>query len=461
MKKILSTLLAGAMLLPNLAFSVFADNSKLPFDLKAPKVSVKWMEGNDSPTSMSFAASMDDSMMEFISKMDEARADDKGDVFFAPYDFEELNVCLQIDWALDDVNDPVSGWHYKPEYWDGKVDCGLGHDAETGDLRVSEWDAVEVPFNNGTDTVQEFWIMRGVPNDDRWNGNPETKTPGVKDQLNPDQYTYDVEEEALHIDFTKHTAYFRARLIVTTYTSTVDNGYKFYYSDWSETCGYGKDIKAFEPITEKDLPKPEISELRLIEPASDGDTPCAGYKLAVTDEFITKVTDIHANGGYVYIETEARLKGDENWIPLNGERDIKPGEHLWELTTWLNEGKMIPDGSELEIRCRYYCEQNVEGIDVMFSEYSDVLTFKTTKIEDKKDPTPTEVPDDTPTPTEHPAFGRAEKEKKEEKKCSLCGFCPQPLGLCIFIWIAIIVVVAVVVVIIIVKTRKKDNGQKE
>ena len=122
---------------------------------------------------------------------------------------------------------------------------------------------------------------------------------------------------------------------------------------------------------------------------------------------------------------------------------------------------MIPDGSELEIRCRYYCEQNVEGIDVMFSEYSDVLTFKTTKIEDKKDPTPTEVPDDTPTPTEHPSFGRAEKEKKEEKKCSLCGFCPQPLGLCIFIWIAIIIVVAVVVVIIIVKTKKKDNGQKE
>ena len=319
MKKFLATLLAGAMLLPTFAFSVFADNSKLPFDLKAPKVSVKWMEGNDSPTSMSFAASMDDSMMEFISKMDEARGSDKADEFFAPYDFEELYVNLQIDWALDDVNDPVSGWHYKPEYWDGKVDCGLGYDAETGDLRVSEWDAVEVPFNNGTDTVQEFWIMRGVPNNDRWNGNPETKTPGVKDQLNPDQYTYDVEEEALHIDFTKHTAYFRARLIVTTYTSTVDNGYKFYYSDWSETCGYGKDIKAFEPITEKDLPKPEISELRLIEPASDGDTPCAGYKLAVTDEFITKVTNIHANGGYVYIETEARLKGDENWIPLNGE----------------------------------------------------------------------------------------------------------------------------------------------
>ena len=62
-----------------------------------------------------------------------------------------------------------------------------------------------------------------------------------------------------------------------------------------------------------------------------------------------------------------------------------------------------------------------------------------------------ENPDDT---------GKAPDEKPpvdEKDKCSLCGFCPVPLGLCIFIWIAIVVVVILVIVIIIVTLTKKKK----
>lgn len=47
----------------------------------------------------------------------------------------------------------------------------------------------------------------------------------------------------------------------------------------------------------------------------------------------------------------------------------------------------------------------------------------------------------------------------EDDKCPLCGFCPQPLGLCIFIWIAIILAVIIIVIIVISATRKKDEKE--
>ena len=49
-----------------------------------------------------------------------------------------------------------------------------------------------------------------------------------------------------------------------------------------------------------------------------------------------------------------------------------------------------------------------------------------------------------------------------KKECWLCHFCPQPLGLCIFIWLIILIVVIVIIVIIIVvvSKKKKKDGNK-
>ncbi len=74
------------------------------------------------------------------------------------------------------------------------------------------------------------------------------------------------------------------------------------------------------------------------------------------------------------------------------------------------------------------------------------------------------VPTDPPSkPEEKPA-----PVEKDEGKCALCGFCPVPFGLCIFIWLAILLAVIVIIVILIAVTRpgkckkcgaklKKDN----
>jgi hypothetical protein len=457
MKRFLTGLVAGMMLLPSMAIAVWADEAKLPFTLQAPKdVSVSWLEGNDSPTTMAFAVSQDNEMAAFYQRLEQARQDEKADEIFSQYDFDDIYTQIQVDWAIDDVEDPVSGWHYDPAFWDADETHGFGYDTD-GNYRVSDWDMVDWGLGNATETVQEYWIMRGVPNDQRWNGNPDTKTPGVKDQLKPEQYTYSEEEEALYIDFNEHTAYFRARWVVVTYDSGTGVT-KYYFSDWSDMCAYGKDAQKEEAITASDIPAPKIVDLRMTDEDFNGQ-PVLAFTLEVPDEVATISTKVSAAGGAFWIDTEARLKGDEEWILMsNTDSDVKPGEMKCALVHLVKEDQTIPDGAEVEIRCRYLCSQ--PELDDISSEYSEVLTFQTKKIEDKKDPTPTPEPDDTPTPTKAP---KKTEEKKEEKKCWLCGFCPCPLGLCIFIWIAILIVITVVVIVIVKKTRekKKDTPDKD
>lgn len=54
----------------------------------------------------------------------------------------------------------------------------------------------------------------------------------------------------------------------------------------------------------------------------------------------------------------------------------------------------------------------------------------------------------------------AEKPAEQKASCPVCHFCPQPLGLCIFIWLLIaaaVVAVIVVVIIVVKKKNKKEN----
>ncbi|MBR4812823.1 MAG: hypothetical protein IKZ69_02835, partial [Lachnospiraceae bacterium] len=262
MRKISALFLALILLLGCIGSAAAADEGDLPIDVKPPQnVSVNWMEENDSPTSMSFSFSMDNQMTQALTAIDQARDAGLLETMLKQYGVSDVYVNIQIDWALDDVNDPVSGWHYN-EYWDDKYGMGLGRDEE-GHYRFSAWDVVDWGLNS-LDTVQTYWIMRGVPNDDRWNGIPEDGTPGVKDQLRPDQYEY--YDDNVHIDFTKHTAYFRVRYALTAVKETEEGvQYLNKFSDWSETCGYGKDIAAYTPIKAGDIAAPEITDLHMTD----------------------------------------------------------------------------------------------------------------------------------------------------------------------------------------------------
>ena len=430
------------MLLSCLPVFASAAESDLPFDLVPPAyVSAKWAEGGDSPTTTNFSYSLSNEMTTFFKNKETAHLDDTIGQFMQNIGCDDIWMEVQIDWAVDDVNDSVSGWHYT-KYWDGDDYYGLGKDSE-GNSRCSEWDFVSAGgINNATETVQTVQVTRAVPNDDRWNGNPETHTPGVKDQLRPEQYTYDEENEELHIDYTKHTVYFRARFVVTVRNEDAESMDKHYFSEWSNITSVGKDGEKSDPLTKADVDAPVIADLHMTDKEFN-DNPVVAFTLTVPDKLMENASKAAANGGGIVIETEARVKGDTEWT-LMGNTDwiIKSGEMECALLTLVSDERpTIPKDTVIELRCRYRCDQ--PGLDDVYSDYSKIISFGTDDINQGG----SQGTDATPDPDDPSDPGK--------KECWLCHFCPQPLGLCIFIWLLIILIVVIVIVIIVVSRKKK------
>ncbi len=440
MKRILAVVTAAlliALALP-LGASAAESSQALPFELVAPQNVAVDLLGTDSPTSMRFTLSLTNEMTTFWQKWENAEG---REALLSGFDYQEIWMGVQIDWALDDVNDPVSGWHYNV-YWDGNKDGGLGRDDDYN-YRFSEWDVVDWGLQSGIETVQDYWIMRGVPNDARWNGEPDTKTPGVKDQLRPDQYTYNIDEDTVRIDFTEHTAYFRARFWVTTRKDTEDGSKdSVYFSDWSNTVGYGKDIAAYEPLKPGTVPAPVITNLRMTDETFN-DNPVVAFTMTVPDEVQTMATNSLGHGGSFYVETLARVKGDAEWTDLTeADRDIRAGERKAFLLYLAKEGQVIPKDTVIELRCRYRVEEY--GQDVFYSDWSKIISFGTDDI----------------TNGSGQGSGTVTPGDDGKSSCPICHFCPQPLGLCIFIWLLIILLVIIVIVVIIViaaKSKKKKE----
>ena len=369
------------MILSSLPIFASAANGDLPFELTAPgNVSAVWLEGGDSPTSTDLTYSLNNEMTTFFKNMENAHLDDTIEQFMKNIGCDDIWMNVQIDWAVDDVNDSVSGWHYT-QYWDGDEYFGLGHDSE-GNPRWSEWDIVDGNLNNATETVQEICITRCVPNDFRWNGTPETHTPGVKDQLRPEQYTYDYNandgDGELRIDYTKHTVYFRARFVVTVRKDELPD--KYYFSEWSNIASVGKDSEKFKPLTKADLDAPVITGLRMTDKEFNG-CPIVAFTLTVPDKLMENATKVRAAGGYISIIVEARVKGDKEFTELQGDWIIKGGEMESALLTLINEQRpIIPKDTVIELRCRYRYDHPRYFDGEIYSDWSKTISFGTDEI---------------------------------------------------------------------------------
>lgn len=446
LKKILSAAIACLLLLSCLtAFA--ASEGRLPFELTAPAyVTAVWAEGNDSPTTTNITYSLSNEMTTFFKNMENAHLDDTIDQFMENAGCDDIWMNVQIDWALDDVNDSVSGWHYT-EYWDGDEYFGLGHDSE-GNPRWSEWDVVEGGLNNATETVQDMWITRGVPNDDRWYGDPERHMPGVRDQLRPEQYVYDEDEGVLYIDYSEHTMFFRARFVVTVRVDGEPD--KFYFSEWSDITSVGKQAETFEPLTKADIDAPVITGLHMTDKEFN-DNPIVAFTLTVPDKLMENATRAEAFGGSIVVEVWARVKGDEEFTELQGDWIIKAGEMESALFSLANEERPnVAKDSIIELRCRYRYDHSKYLDDCVYSDWSKTISFGTDDISYNTDPGGNDAGD--------PNAG--DSQSGNAKSCPICHFCPQPLGLCIFIWLIILLaVIVIIVVIIVISKKKKKNGK--
>lgn len=440
---VFAAILALAILLTSLSAAPVkaSANAALPFTLTAPSNVVLTKENiGDSSTTLGMAYSMSNEINAFF-----VAYSDSGDgaSYLASQGitaYDEINIGVQIDWALDDLNDAVSGWHHNA-YWDAAPLGTLGQDAD-GYYHCSEWDIVD-SWIYSTQTVNDIWLYRGM-NIGGWQGG-ET-WDGVRDQLRPSQYTYTEHDGDLEvrIDWTEHTMYSRARFVITTYNSeTTVREYTF--SDWSATVAYGKDAATAEPLEPGDVIAPTITGLRLTDEQFN-DNPVVAFTLTVSDTLAAQKAQIAAANGTLRVEVEARVKGTTEWKDLHVAGDVTTGELTAALIYLAEPGKVIPAGTEIELRARYLVGQ--AGQEDFYSGYSKVIGFGSDDI----------AVSDAPATT---GTNESATEKAEKHKCKICGFCPEPLGLCIFIWLIIIVVVVGVAVLVYVIMKKKRDREKE
>ncbi len=370
--RIVSVLMALALLLTmqgvfGIGYEAKADDPKLPFTLEAPgRVAVSWMKGRDYPTAMNLTYSMGDSMNQFLALRDTDETAWKKKVNDLGY--EDIWVKAQMDWSLDSVSD----WKYTAD-WDN-----FGQNA-AGERTCGVWDAMDLGVSS--EIVNWAWVFRGIADleaSEEWNGNGTF--PGLKDQLKVGQYTIETDSEGdkyIKIDFSAHAMYVRVRYIVTVRPLDGTNDIN-YCSGWSDTAvSSGNKMDIFS------MAAPVVSNLRLSGEDFNGG-PVAYVTQTVTDNLKNQWTDLFVDEGDIRFLAEARIKGTEKWIALDGDSGIKNGDMSAKMIYLQLPGKVVPSGTEIEFRFRYSYEKKKgygEGTAYSdYSAYSSVMTLKTTEI---------------------------------------------------------------------------------
>ena len=257
------------------------------------------------------------------------------------------------------------------------------------------------------------------------------------------------------MDLSKHTLYVRMRYLVTV--RPLEGDEIKIASDWSEVASVGKDAANTADIL-KDIiiEAPLVSDLRMTDETFNEFSVIA-FTIEIPDSLVELETLLKANSsGYVGLETEARVMGKNEWTPLQGDFALKSGEMKIALQNLaVAEGSITKD-TPIEFRAKYVVYTG--EAEPIISPYSEILTFGSLDMQVTEGTTDDTTEESVTVIATQTTTEEVVTEKPKKDKCSLCGFCPHPLGICIFIWIAIIVIIAVVVVIVILK-KKKDKKE--
>ncbi len=379
MKKAIAVFCATAMVVTGSSIpkTTWAENTTLPFDLKAPtNAALNWLEGGDSPTTMECVYCMDDSMCKWLKKWGDEATKEEALAELNALGFTDITFSAQIDWAIDD---PVNGWHYT-KYWDTE-----GQD-EDYNYRISDWDALGILIYG--ETTNSELILRSVGDiDDNsneiWFGNDYN--PGIKSQLKDGQYDIIPLEEGGHTitlfkqgETPKRTVYARVRWSIRLYD--MEGNISYEHSDWSKPAAYGAAGEKWEPYTKATLKAPVISNLKMTDETSNY-FPVISFTLTVPDDLKKGATEVEARGGSISLITEARADGDE-WVEIQGDWTLSSGDMSYSLQMLAenmeSKGKSLSKDTKIEVRAYYYCDQYTdsgEWIEPFNSDYSNILTI--------------------------------------------------------------------------------------
>ena len=419
MKRIFSVLLSLLLLLSLLPVTAFAaeENDISKFELPAPQAPnyFVYTDGDEKE------ASHDDLRMIMIADPEAALlaaeyyAD--SDTFYEKYGLYSFAISMQYDVSLDDE-----------EHWQ--------HNAEWDTNWYTGGYADGYPYVSlGSEMMEDFeffWLTY-------YEG--EGSSTFVPYQPAITTYVYhheDWDEEIYSFDVENHSLYIRCRYYMEWETFDAEKNEigekQSKFSDWSESAIFGKNSTQITPDEPTVYEAPIISDMKIV--LSEGDENSHIEYAQTTPESVWMANV------YYYMQGEGQFDGLETQVSIDGgewiEFDTADSGGDWCLWNGsrgaYNFDVPIEDNSNVKLRIRYIGTHGP-------SEWSNVLEINGGGTQ--------ELPENTSkAPDEKPAV-------VEKDKCSICGFCSVPLGLCIFIWIAIAVVMIIIVVIMIATKKKR------
>ena len=455
MRKLISVLAAGLTAFACLPFTAAADNAeeetKLPFDLTAPEnVNISYLDGRDSLNTCEIHYSQNNSMSEWSTKLSDPETHDAAAAELGEMGYDDMWINAQIDWSIDSQDD----WKCN-DYW-----LTEGYDEAYGQ-HLGEWAYISEAYSN--ETAMDEWIFRYMgniddPEDTRWYGRhvDSDDYDGWGDVLKEGQYTVEkTDDESLaRIDFDEHTIYVRVRWLVTVRPLEGDDIH--IASDWSDIAAVGRYAEKAGPLKPGDIEPPVISGLKYLDDDFNG-YPVIGFKLDVTPELAKQAAQVSGTSGAIWMCAEAKLQSSDEWVELQGDFDLKSGDMKIALQALAEKEGNVEKDTPVELRARYWCSQSEQ--EDFYSDYSEILTFDSLDMEVTTVPvTETTAVPETSASTTAAVTTTTAVTTTHKDKCKVCGICPQPFGICLFILIAIIlVIIGGIIAAVLIMKKKNDN----
>lgn len=423
MKRLLGALLLLLLLLTFIpATAVSAEENDISkFELPAPKAPNYFVytdgdasEGHHDDLRMIMVADPEVALVAAEYNRD-------GDAFREKYGLWSFEICIQYDVSLDGEDNWQHHAEWDTEYYTGGYGDGYPYVALRSEM-MEDFEFFWLTYYEGPDS-DTFVPYKPAILTEKFTG----------DGYEQDIYSFDVENHSLYI---RCRYYMEWESLVKNDDGEGPGEKQSKFSDWSESAVFGKNGTQITPDEPTTYAAPIISDMMIV--LSEGDENSHIEYVQTTPE------SVWMTGVYYLMKEEGQFDGLETQVSIDGGEWIEfstadSGDDwcLWNGSRGAyNDDVPIEENTNVKLRIRF---TGTHGP----SEWSNVLELNGGGTQENPGET-------NKAPEEKPPVD-------EKDKCSLCGFCPVPLGLCIFIWIAIVVVVILVIVIIIVTLTKKKK----
>ena len=352
-----------------------------------------------------------------------AEYDRDSDAFYEKYGIYSFTISMQYDVSLDDEEHWQHNEEWDKEYYNDGIGQGYPYNSIRGKMM---------------EDFEFFWLTYYEGKDSN------TFVPYQPAILTDVKKWTDWEEEIYSFDTENHNLYIRCRYYMewepydTEKNEVGEKQSKF--SEWSDSAIFGKDSTQIIPEEPTIYEAPVISDLKIILPGEYEENCHLEYAQTTPESvWLTNVYYLMTGDGYFDgLETQISID-DGEWQTYNTADSWGDWCISNETRGAFGDDVVIAEDSHVKLRIRFLGSHGP-------SEWSNVAEVNGGGTN--------EVQETEKKPVKEPV---SMAEEPEEEKCSLCGFCPVPFGLCILIWLVIIIVVVLIIVLIIVLALKKKK----